>query len=81
VRNTSEAEDDIPGPFYCTFCTEYFHRQEDLSAHSQSAEHKFNVSSDKEHPWNYRDPPWTVLHGNFKLCDKWVSLCEIARNV
>ena len=68
----SNAADGIPGTFYCTFCTKYFNSQEALSDHCLSSEHKFNVSSDKEHQWNYRAPPWTVSRGNFKLCEKWV---------
>jgi len=75
VRNTRQAEDDIPGPFYCTFCTVYFQSQEAIHDHCLSSEHKFNFSSDKERQWNYRAPPWNVSDGNFKLCDKWV--CKV----
>jgi len=70
VRRTSEAYRDVADQFYCTFCSEYFDSQEALNIHCQSSGHKFNVSSDKEHQWNYRSPPWTVSGGNFTICDK-----------
>jgi len=73
VRNTHEGENGVPGPFFCTFCTKYFDSQTTFSDHVLCSEHKFNVSSDKEHQWNYRAPPWTASSGNFKLCDKWVQ--------
>jgi len=76
VKNLGElvrkTKSNIPGPFYCTFCTEYFHSQGAISDHCLSSEHKWNVSSDKEHAWNHRAPPWTVSPEHFKLCNKWV---------
>ena len=32
--------------------------------------HMFNVNSDREHQWNFRQPPWGAAGGVYALCDK-----------
>ncbi|XP_064619080.1 3'-5' exoribonuclease HELZ2-like [Lineus longissimus] len=54
-------------PYYCKYCATTCNGQRQWDDHCTSPEHVANVNSDKDHQWNYRQPPWNV-HGNYRLC-------------
>ena len=62
---------------YCHYCSVQCNGQKQWDSHCASEKHLFNVNSDKEHQWNYRQPPWGVMAGNYELCKLLVSHCEI----
>jgi hypothetical protein len=62
----------ILNAYYCKYCSRSCNGQKQWDDHCSSEKHMFNVNSDKEHQWNYRQPPWGVQHGNYKLCNKYV---------
>jgi len=62
--------------FYCTYCSKHCDSQQSLDNHCQTPEHDFNVTSDKQHQWNYRSPPWTT-NGHFSLCQLY-ALCIVS---
>ena len=53
---------------YCHYCSVQCNGQKQWDDHCASEKHLFNVNSDKEHQWNFRQPPWGVLSGNYELC-------------
>jgi len=57
--------------FYCEYCSEDCDSQQALDEHCQTSQHVFNVTSDNQHQWNCRPPPWTT-NGQFSLCQLWV---------
>ena len=56
------------GSFYCDYCNVFCNSESQLDAHCASAKHKLNISSDREHQWNFRPPPLTVTGGQYMLC-------------
>jgi len=58
------------GSFYCDYCNVFCNSESQLDAHCASAKHKLNISSDREHQWNYRPPPLTVAGGQYTLCPR-----------
>jgi len=60
------------GSFYCDYCNVFCNSETQLDAHCASAKHKLNISSDREHQWNFRPPPLTVADGQYTLCLRWV---------
>lgn len=57
-------------PLYCAYCGKQCNSQKQWDEHCASERHNFNVSSDKEHQWNYRQPPWGMPGSNYELCSK-----------
>ncbi|OWF53235.1 helicase with zinc finger domain 2-like [Mizuhopecten yessoensis] len=57
-------------PLYCAYCGKQCNSQKQWDEHCASERHNFNVSSDKEHQWNYRQPPWGMPGSNYELCAK-----------
>lgn len=55
---------------YCHYCSVHCNSQKQWDEHCASDKHMFNVNSDKEHQWNYRQPPWGIGGCNYELCDK-----------
>lgn len=60
---------------YCHYCSTQCNGQKQWDSHCASEKHLFNVNSDKEHQWNYRQPPWGILAGNYELCKLLVFSC------
>jgi len=58
---------------YCQYCTIHCNSQKQWDEHCASEKHMFNVNSDKEHQWNYRQPPWGIQGCNYELCTKLVD--------
>ena len=54
------------------FCFVLF-SQRQWDEHCSSMNHMFNVNSDKEHQWNFRQPPWGVSGDHYQLCAKLVN--------
>ena len=55
--------------YYCHYCGVSCNSQKQWDEHRASDKHNFNVDSDKEHQWNYRQPPWNK-NGHYQLCLK-----------
>lgn len=55
---------------YCHYCSIHCNSQKQWDEHCASEKHMFNVNSDKEHQWNYRQPPWGIGGCNYELCDR-----------
>ena len=67
---------DLPSnTHYCHYCSVSCNSIKQWDEHCASEKHMFNVNSDKEHQWNYRQPPWGVPNGNYELCLRSVDLC------
>ncbi|XP_052765877.1 helicase with zinc finger domain 2-like isoform X2 [Mya arenaria] len=58
--------------FYCNYCGVFCNSQKQWDEHCVSDKHNFNVNSDKEHHWNYRQPPWTPGK-YYELCHQHMS--------
>ncbi|XP_022318175.2 3'-5' exoribonuclease HELZ2-like isoform X3 [Crassostrea virginica] len=56
--------------FYCSYCGKQCNSEKQWDEHCASEKHNFNVNSDKEHQWNYRQPPWGLPGTNYELCYK-----------
>ncbi|KAH9515064.1 hypothetical protein Btru_019075, partial [Bulinus truncatus] len=54
---------------YCQYCGISFDSSRQWDEHCMSEKHVENVNSDKEHQWNYRQPPWGQGN-NLALCAK-----------
>lgn len=82
---TSEPAWNVPTPtvvssllgqdesFYCCYCSLVCNSQAQLEAHCSSSRHVLNVNSDRDRQWNFHQPPWNVLNGNYKLCIRFVT--------
>ena len=57
-------------PHYCSYCGKQCNSQKQWEEHCASDRHMFNVNSDKEHQWNYRQPPWGIPSTNYEVCFK-----------
>ena len=57
---------------YCPYCGVQCNSQKQWDEHCASEKHNFNVNSDKEHQWNYRQPPWGLASVNYSLCIQYV---------
>ncbi|KAK3594867.1 hypothetical protein CHS0354_005940 [Potamilus streckersoni] len=55
---------------YCHYCGLSCNSQKQWDEHCASERHTFNVNSDKEHQWNYRQPPWGIPLRSYELCSK-----------
>ncbi|CAH1794927.1 unnamed protein product, partial [Owenia fusiformis] len=53
---------------YCHYCGVQTNSERQWESHCASVKHMFNVNSDKEHQWNYRQPPWGIPNGNYSMC-------------
>ena len=56
--------------YYCHYCGVTCNSQKQWDEHRASDKHTFNVDSDKEHQWNYRQPPWNKSGLRYQLCAK-----------
>ncbi|KAL3877847.1 hypothetical protein ACJMK2_035491 [Sinanodonta woodiana] len=56
--------------YYCHYCGLSCNSQKQWDEHCASERHTFNVNSDKEHQWNYRQPPWGIPLRSYELCGK-----------
>lgn len=56
---------------YCQYCGVSCNSTRQWDEHCMSEKHVENVNSDKEHQWNYRQPPWGQGN-NLALCAKYV---------
>ena len=65
------------GSFYCDYCNVFCNSESQLDAHCASAKHKLNISSDREHQWNYRPPPLTVADGQYTVCPRCAVFCTV----
>lgn len=54
--------------YFCEYCSKSYDSQAHLERHCVTFEHQGNVNSDKDHQWNYRQPPWNVRNGQYRLC-------------
>ncbi|KAK7002884.1 helicase with zinc finger domain 2-like isoform X1 [Biomphalaria glabrata] len=54
---------------YCQYCGVSCNSTRQWDEHCMSEKHVENVNSDKEHQWNYRQPPWGQGN-NLALCAK-----------
>ena len=52
---------------YCQYCGTSYNSVRQWDDHCMSERHINNVNSDKEHQWNYRQPPWGQGN-NLTLC-------------
>ena len=83
-RSTSDTADmslfetaSVPvGSFYCDYCNIFCNSETQLDAHCASTKHKLNISSDREHQWNFRPPPLTVADGQYTLCPRSELFCS-----
>ncbi|XP_013417543.1 helicase with zinc finger domain 2 isoform X2 [Lingula anatina] len=55
---------------YCSYCGVQCNSKKQWDDHTTSDRHVFNVNSDKEHQWNYRQPPWGISTGGYELCHR-----------
>ena len=55
--------------FYCHYCGISCNSQKQWDEHCASEKHNFNVNSDREHQWNYRQPPWGVGR-SYEICPR-----------
>ena len=53
---------------YCQYCSVQCNSNKQWTEHCASEKHMFNVNTDREHQWNYRQPRWNVPNGNYQLC-------------
>lgn len=54
---------------YCRYCSTNCNSERQWEEHCASEKHTFNVNSDKDHQWNFRQPPWGQGN-NLDLCSK-----------
>ena len=54
--------------FYCRFCASYFNSSDKWGEHCASDGHRFNIFSDRDRGWNFRQPPWHLNPDQYKLC-------------
>ncbi|XP_076459401.1 3'-5' exoribonuclease HELZ2-like isoform X2 [Babylonia areolata] len=54
---------------YCRYCSVQCNSERQWEEHCASEKHMFNVNSDKDHQWNFRQPPWG-LGSNLAICFK-----------
>ncbi|KAK7471580.1 hypothetical protein BaRGS_00035778, partial [Batillaria attramentaria] len=54
---------------YCRYCSIQCNSDRQWEEHCASEKHTFNVNSDKDHQWNYRQPPWGQGN-NLDICSK-----------
>ena len=62
--------DLVQSSHYCHYCSIHCNSEKQWVEHCASDKHMFNVNSDREHQWNYRQPPWGVPGGNYELCSR-----------
>ena len=55
---------------HCSYCNTSYPASWQLEQHIQTKEHwsKVNSDEDKEHQWKQRDPPWSVVDGQYQEC-------------
>ena len=58
---------------YCQYCGVSSNSDRQWDEHCMTERHINNVNSDKEHQWNFRQPPWGQ-GGNLDLCAKWAAV-------
>ncbi len=63
--------DLVQNSHYCHYCSIHCNSEKQWLEHRASDKHMFNVNSDKEHQWNYRQPPWGVPGGHYELCTRY----------
>ncbi|KAL8623914.1 hypothetical protein ACOMHN_054255 [Nucella lapillus] len=54
---------------YCRYCSVQCNSDRQWEEHCASEKHTFNVNSDKDHQWNFRQPPWGVGN-NLAICTR-----------
>lgn len=54
--------------FYCRFCANCFNASDKWNEHCASEGHRFNIYSDRDRCWNFRQPPWHLNPNQYKLC-------------
>ena len=53
---------------YCHYCSIQCNSNKQWVEHCASDKHMFNVNTDREHQWNYRQPRWSVNNGSYRMC-------------
>lgn len=61
--------DMVINELYCSYCGISCNSPRQWDEHCMSEKHINNVNSDKEHQWNFRQPPWGQ-GSNLALCAK-----------
>lgn len=69
-RTTNDLGLGSESVFLCHYCSKQCNSERQWDEHCASQEHMFNVNSDRDHQWNYRQPPWGVGGGTYKLCEQ-----------
>ncbi|XP_074646768.1 3'-5' exoribonuclease HELZ2-like isoform X2 [Tubulanus polymorphus] len=67
-QTSSSGVESRSNVFYCQYCTVRCNSSTQWEIHCSSDTHMFNINSDKERQWNYRQPPWGVWQGRYRLC-------------
>lgn len=57
---------------YCRYCSLQCNSERQWDDHCATEKHNFNVNSDKDHQWNFRQPPWG-LGNRLDICAKHVD--------
>lgn len=58
-----------PSAHYCRYCDIQCNSDRQWEEHCASEKHTFNVHSDRDHQWNFRQPPWGQGN-NLDLCSR-----------
>jgi hypothetical protein len=54
--------------YHCPYCSVHCNSQKQWDEHCASDKHTFNLNSDREHQWNYRQPPWGINGAAYEMC-------------
>ncbi len=57
--------------FCCNLCSKIFQVQWELENHTNTQEHKSNMTLDQERPWEFREPPDNIINGEYLLCPRY----------
>ncbi|XP_041364208.1 uncharacterized protein LOC121379626 [Gigantopelta aegis] len=55
---------------YCQYCGVQCNSEKQWDDHCATERHNFNVNSDKDHQWNFRQPLWIMRVSSYKLCER-----------
>ncbi|XP_041364401.1 helicase with zinc finger domain 2-like [Gigantopelta aegis] len=58
---------------YCQYCGIQCNSEKQWDDHCASERHNFNVNSDKDHQWNFRQPPWGIPGSSYELCARHIT--------
>ena len=76
VSRTATSKPMAPSDFqvntnYCQYCGVQCNSEKQWDDHCASERHNFNVNSDKDHQWNFRQPPWGIPGSSYELCARY----------